>query len=65
MLFRSGPREAREKSYSVPLGTHQFAKESMIVDGKSVRDYPRLQFGGAHLKDTDAESPVFSFGGSR
>ena len=27
----------------------------MIVDGKSVRDYPRLQFGGAHLKDVDAE----------
>ena len=49
------PREAREKSYSVPLGTHGFAKESMIVDGTSIRDYPRLQFGGAHLKDTDAE----------
>ena len=50
-----GPREAREKSYSVPLGTHGFAKESLIVDGKSVRDFPRLQFGGAHLKDADAE----------
>ena len=37
----AGPREAREKSYSVPLGTHGFAKESMIVDGKSVRDYPQ------------------------
>ncbi len=51
----AGPREAREKSYSIPLGTHRFAKESMIVDGKSIRDYPRLQFGGAHLKDPDAE----------
>jgi peptide/nickel transport system permease protein len=50
-----GPREAREKSYSVPLGTHGFSKESIVVDGKSIRDYPRLQFGGAHLKDTDAE----------
>ena len=50
-----GPREAREKSYSEPLATHGFTKESMVVDGKSVRDYPRLQFGGAHLKDTDAE----------
>src|SRR5450432_4027604 len=47
----AGPREAREKTYSVPLGTHQFSKESMLVDGKSVRDFPRLQFGGAHLKD--------------
>jgi peptide/nickel transport system permease protein len=51
----AGPREAREKSYSIPLGTHDFSKESMIVDGKSIRDYPRLKFGGAHLKDVDAE----------
>jgi peptide/nickel transport system permease protein len=49
------PRQSREKSYSVPLGTHGFAKESIMVDGKSVRDYPRLEFGGAHLKDADAE----------
>ncbi|MEO8344104.1 MAG: ABC transporter permease [Betaproteobacteria bacterium] len=51
----AGPRESREKTYSVPLGTHQFSKESMLVDGKSVRDFPRLQFGGAHLKDPDSE----------
>lgn len=54
-LLLSGPREAREKTYSVPLGTHQFSKESIWVDGKSVRDFPRLQFGGAHLKDTQSE----------
>jgi peptide/nickel transport system permease protein len=47
----AGPRESREKTYSVPLGTHQYSKESMLVDGKSTRDFPRLQFGGAHLKD--------------
>jgi len=51
----AGPREAREKTYSIPLGTHQYSKETMLVDGKSVRDFPRLQFGGAHLKDVDAE----------
>ncbi len=51
----AGPREAREKTYSIPLGTHQYSKESMLVDGKSIRDYPRLQFGGAHLKDGDHE----------
>jgi peptide/nickel transport system permease protein len=51
----AGPREAREKTYSIPLGTHQFSKESMLVDGKSIRDYPRLQFGGAHLGDADRE----------
>jgi peptide/nickel transport system permease protein len=49
------PREAREKSYSIPLGTHGYAKESIVVDGKTIRDYPRLQFGGAHLKDPEAE----------
>ena len=51
----AGPRESREKTYSVPLGTHQYSKESMLVDGKSVRDFPRLQFGGAHLKDPAGE----------
>jgi peptide/nickel transport system permease protein len=51
----AGPREAREKTYSVPLGTHQFSKESILVDGKSVRDFPRLAFGGAHLKNVDAQ----------
>ena len=49
------PREAREKTYSVPLGTHQYSKESMLVAGKMIRDFPRLQFGGAHLKDTGSE----------
>jgi peptide/nickel transport system permease protein len=51
----AGPREAREKTYSIPLGTHQYSKESMLVDGKSIRDFPRLQFGGTHLKDVDRE----------
>ncbi|MFZ4624407.1 MAG: ABC transporter permease [Rhodoferax sp.] len=51
----TGPRESVEKTYSVPLGTHQFSKESMLVDGKSVRDFPRLLFGGQHLKDAQAE----------
>jgi peptide/nickel transport system permease protein len=51
----AGPRESVEKTYSVPLGTHQYSKESMLVDGKSVRDFPRLQYGGQHLKDPDAQ----------
>ncbi len=51
----AGPRESVEKTYSVPLGTHQFSKESIVVDGKSVRDFPRLQYGGMHLKDPDAQ----------
>ena len=54
-VLLAGPREAREKTYSEPLGTHQFSKESIFINGKTVRDFPRLQFGGAHLKDTQAE----------
>ena len=46
----SGPRQAREKTYSRPFATHQFAKESLQRDGATVRDYPRLQFGGLATK---------------
>ena len=54
-LLLTGPREAREKTYSVPLGTHQFSKESMLQNGVSVRDFPRLQFGGKHLTVPESE----------
>lgn len=54
-LVLTGPREAREKTYSVPLATHQFTKESMLRDGVSVRDFPRLQFGGKHLSDPESQ----------
>jgi peptide/nickel transport system permease protein len=49
------PRESREKTYSIPLGTHQYSKETMIVNGKSVREFPRLKFGGAHLTDPERQ----------
>ncbi|NCT82280.1 MAG: ABC transporter permease [Comamonadaceae bacterium] len=42
----------REVSYSLPLATQGFSKESVeAADGAVRRDYPRLQFGGAHLAD--------------
>jgi peptide/nickel transport system permease protein len=42
----------REVSYSVPLGAHGLNKESIVdTKGQVSRDYPRLQFGGAHLAD--------------
>jgi peptide/nickel transport system permease protein len=48
--------EMREVSYSLPLGTHGFNKESVIDAGGAVRrDYPRLRFGGAHLADPAAQ----------
>ncbi|MDR7331928.1 ABC transporter permease [Roseateles asaccharophilus] len=44
--------DMREVSYSVPLGTHGFSKESATdAQGQVVREYPRLKFGGAHLSD--------------
>jgi peptide/nickel transport system permease protein len=43
--------DAREKTYSAPLAYASFQKETAIVDGKEVRDFPRLAFGGAHLTD--------------
>lgn len=39
----------RERTYSAPLALHQFTKESWLVDGEVVRDYPRLQYAGARL----------------
>lgn len=41
-----------EKTYSAPFALHAFSKESIErEDGSSVRDYPRLRYGGAHLAD--------------
>jgi peptide/nickel transport system permease protein len=47
----TGLRERRERTYSAPLATRLYAKEQIQVDGKTVRDYPRLRHGGAHLQD--------------
>lgn len=49
----AAPLKARtEKTYSAPLATHLFAKETITdANGREIRDYPRLRYGGAHLKD--------------
>lgn len=45
-------RTRSEKTYSAPLATRLYAREQFETpDGKMVRDYPRLRFGGTHLKD--------------
>jgi peptide/nickel transport system permease protein len=46
---------AQERTYSSPLAWLGFRKETFERDGKMVRDYPRLKFGGAHLKDPEAQ----------
>ncbi len=43
--------DGREKTYSKPLATHSFTKESETVNGQVQRVAPRLLQGGAHLKD--------------
>ena len=49
-------RERNEKTYSAPLATHLFAKESVeMPDGTTMRIHPRLTFGGAHLEDPDRD----------
>lgn len=45
-------RTRTERTYSAPLATHSFAKESL--EGDQGRDFPRLKHGGAHLGDDAA-----------
>jgi len=45
-----------EKTYSEPLATRLYSKEAMeLPDGRSVRDYPRLRYGGSHLGEREGE----------
>ena len=45
-------RSQTEKTYSAPLAVYLYAKESIETPGgKSLREYPRLKYGGAHLQD--------------
>ncbi len=58
-LVLSDLRENTERTYSAPLASHAFAKEMIDQpNGKQIRDYPRLKFGGAHLNDPEAERCV-------
>jgi peptide/nickel transport system permease protein len=45
-------KEQTERTYSAPLATRAQSKEAMAgPDGKQIRDYPRLEFGGVQLAD--------------
>ena len=58
-LALSHLRERRERTYSAPLATRLYSKEQMELDGKTVRDFPRLRYGGAQLKDAgDAATDI-------
>ena len=51
------PLRARsERTYSAPLAAYAFAKENVTSpNGTVAREYPRLKFGGAQLKDPRTE----------
>jgi len=45
-------RERSERTYSAPLATRLYQKETLErSDGRTERDYPRLRHGGKHLAD--------------
>lgn len=49
-------RLTREKTYSAPLATHLYAKETVqLPEGGEARVFPRLRHGGAHLQDPQAD----------
>jgi peptide/nickel transport system permease protein len=55
-LLATPLRTRVEKTYSAPLATHLYAKETVeLPDGGQVREFPRLKYGGAHLQDPEAE----------
>lgn len=45
-----------EKTYSAPLAAHLYAKETVeLADGRKVRAFARLEYGGAHLQNPETE----------
>ncbi len=45
-----------ERTYSAPLATHGFSKETVeLPGGKQTREYPRLASGGRHLQNPETE----------
>ncbi|MGV0949556.1 MAG: ABC transporter permease [Azonexus sp.] len=49
-------RTRNEKTYSEPFATRLYAKETIdLPGGETVRDFPRLKHGGAHLGEREDE----------
>ncbi|MGD8591659.1 MAG: ABC transporter permease [Gammaproteobacteria bacterium] len=51
-IIATALRERQETTYSAPFATHAYMKEMLDVDGRQIRDYPRLTYGGAHLENS-------------
>ena len=54
-LVLARPLSMRETSYSAPLATHGLIKQNFERNGATVREVPRLTYGGAHLADPPQE----------
>jgi peptide/nickel transport system permease protein len=51
-----GLRAVKATTYSAPLATHRYSRELIeLPNGRQVHEYPRLKYGGAHLRDPDTE----------
>lgn len=49
-------REQDEKTYSAPFASHAYSREIIeLANGSTTREYPRLNYGGAHLFDPNQE----------
>ena len=52
-------RTRNEKTYSEPFATRLYAKETIDLPGQgTIRDYPRLKYGGVHLGEKEADVAV-------
>ncbi|MCQ9615684.1 ABC transporter permease [Paenalcaligenes niemegkensis] len=45
-----------ERTYSSPLALHLFFKESQIIDGQAVRDFPPLEHAASGIENTEQRS---------
>jgi peptide/nickel transport system permease protein len=53
-LWLTPLRKHQERTFSAPFATHLYAKESVeLPDGRVIRGYPRLRWGGKHLEDPE------------
>ncbi|BCX80888.1 peptide/nickel transport system permease protein [Methylomarinovum caldicuralii] len=50
-------RTHMEKTYSAPFATHLYSREWFVVEGRRIWTYPRLRYGGAHLRDPAEKWP--------
>jgi peptide/nickel transport system permease protein len=61
----TGLRARRERTYSAPFATRAYARETIEISGpggkpRQAREFPRLSWGGAHLKDeAERDNDIF------